>query len=452
MTQLYVPDKAYLVCSDGMQTQQIKVSSQSTIKIANGRLAATIKDRTSANFVCAKMVIAGAVIGVIVAAIIAAAIVLSGGTLAIGLGAMLAAGAVGGAAVGLKTALTPCICAVLTMPKDWQPVHPKVLLEGKEALIERSVVPCFLGGSVNIMYSKEAAEAMASLNRTKALASVAAIATMAFIAGTAAAALGSAAVAVKATFVTYGITSGVVHLLGMGAAGGASYGVNALYDKGKDSLKIDGHSASEYISGDAYPQGDDVYNTLDDGVEIATDKRVGAVGDAIGSAEDIGKNQTYDLRTNTQTTQTIGANRVYVASSNGTITPPGTITATETTIASSNRIPLSSAARTGQLSTTQTGPILIRSTPGTIEASRTITTNTYSTQFSNRGILLGAGKAFLGNWGLGLAKGMGTNVFFDAVRAAGNWFMADDIKALKEALQNAEVAAKKSITVVEDEV
>ncbi|WP_158825815.1 PAAR-like protein [Mucilaginibacter lacusdianchii] len=448
MAKLYVPDKAYLVCSEGMKTQQIKVSSQSTIKIANGRLAATIKDRTGANFVCAKMVLAGAIIGVAIAAVVAAAIVLSGGTLAIGLGAMLAAGALGGAAAGLRTALIPCACALLTMGKDWAPVHPKVTFEDKKALIETSVVPCRFGGIVKILYSKEAAEALAAANRSKAIAGVAAVTTVAFLGGTMVAALGSAALALQSTYLTFGLGASIVHFGGMATAGGMSFGANYVYDEVKNYTH-----ASEYIDGSVYTESDERHNQLDDVVEIATDKRTGAVGDALGSSEDIGKHQTAPLITNTTTTQSVTTNNVFVAGSNGTVVPPGTVVATQSTVTASNAIPLASPSRSGTtviLSNSES--TIIRSTANTVEATRISSVTTSSTQFNNLGILSSTSKAYFGKYGLNFLKGMGTNMFFDAVRAGGNWLVSNELKAYSDALKTSELAARKSITVIEDEV
>jgi len=137
MSQLYVPDKAFLVCTSGMKMQQIKVNSQSTVRIADGRLVATIKDRTGGNFMCAKMIIAGAILIAIVVAIV---LVAAPAAITIGAGVALAAGAAGGAALGGLASMIPCICAGLTMSHDWAPVHPKVLIEKKQALVEKSKV------------------------------------------------------------------------------------------------------------------------------------------------------------------------------------------------------------------------------------------------------------------------------------------------------------------------
>ncbi len=164
MSQLYVPEKAFLVCTDGMKKSQLKVTSQSTTRIADGRLAATENDRFQGNFMCAKMVIAGAIIGAIAAAIVVAAIILSGGTVGIGLAmAIGAAGAAGGAAQGAVASMMPSICSILCMGSQWLPVHDKVLIQKQKALLEHSKINCFLGGNVMIFYSEAAAEEFSDL-------------------------------------------------------------------------------------------------------------------------------------------------------------------------------------------------------------------------------------------------------------------------------------------------
>jgi len=173
MSQLYVPDKVFTVCTDGMKKSQLKVSSQTTIKIAEGRLAATINDRFEGNFMCAKMVIAGAIIGAIIAAIVVAATILSGGTVGVGLAmAIGAAGAAGGAAAGASAMTLPSICSLLTSGDDWLPVHPKVMLQGQQALLEHSKIPCLLGGNVMIFYSEATAEEFTDLVMDKTLVQV----------------------------------------------------------------------------------------------------------------------------------------------------------------------------------------------------------------------------------------------------------------------------------------
>jgi hypothetical protein len=164
MSQRYVPNDVFLVCSDGMKKSQMLVKSQTTIKIANGKLAATINDRFQGNFFCSKMVIAGAIIGAIAAAIFVAATILTGGAVLAGTAAAIGAGAAaGGAAVGAGVALVPSICSMLTSGNQWAPVHPKVKFEDQKALIEHSKIPCVLGGNVMIFYSEKAADEFTDL-------------------------------------------------------------------------------------------------------------------------------------------------------------------------------------------------------------------------------------------------------------------------------------------------
>jgi hypothetical protein len=173
MGQRYVPNEVFLVCTDGMKKSQLKVSSQSSVVIANGKLAATINDRFQGNFFCAKMVIAGAIIGAIAAALFVAATILTGGAVAVGTAALIGAGAAaGGAAVGASVALMPSICSMLTSGSDWVPVHPKVRFEKQPALIEQSKIPCMLGGNVMIFYTEAAAEEFTDLKTATTLTQV----------------------------------------------------------------------------------------------------------------------------------------------------------------------------------------------------------------------------------------------------------------------------------------
>lgn len=162
MSQLYVPDKSWLICSDGMSMQQLKVTSQTTIKIADGRLAATIKDRTGGNFVCGKMLVAGAIVG----AAIAALMVSTGGLGFIASAMVIAGSAIGGAAVGAVVgtllSMIPCLCALFMMPNDWIGCHQNVFFEKKQALLENATLMCMLGGKIEIHIFQEFANARLS--------------------------------------------------------------------------------------------------------------------------------------------------------------------------------------------------------------------------------------------------------------------------------------------------
>jgi len=162
MSQLYVPDKSWLICSNGMSMQQLKVTSQTTIKIAGGKLAATIKDRTGGNFVCGKMLVAGAIVG----AAIAALMISTGGLGFLAATAVIAGSAVGGAVagatIGTLLSMIPCLCALFMMPNDWIGCHPQVFFEKKQALLENATLVCLLGGKIEIHIFQEFAIARLS--------------------------------------------------------------------------------------------------------------------------------------------------------------------------------------------------------------------------------------------------------------------------------------------------
>lgn len=234
MSKRYVPDETYLVCSDGMQMQQLKVTSQSTIKIT-GKLAATNEDRTGENFICAKMVVATAIIGAIVAGIIAAATVATGGVAgALIVGGIAAAGGAAGAGVGLSLSFMPCICALLTMPNDWTPIHTGVKFEGKFALIESSTISCVLGGQIMIFYSKEAAQEAVDLRRKKTIANVGLVIASAFVAGAAFQGIVTAFGTEAGILSKFGWSAFGNYLGGAAISGAGAYGADLILDKGKN--------------------------------------------------------------------------------------------------------------------------------------------------------------------------------------------------------------------------
>lgn len=66
-------------CAATVKILKIQVTSQTTIKIEGGKLAATEKDRFDGNFVCPPMMAAGALVG----AVLAGALVASGPALVV---------------------------------------------------------------------------------------------------------------------------------------------------------------------------------------------------------------------------------------------------------------------------------------------------------------------------------------------------------------------------------
>ena len=235
MSKRYVPDRTFLVCSDGMKVQQLKVVSQGSISIVGGKLAATEEDRTGGNFVCAKMVVAGAIIGAVAAGIVAAVVVGSGGS-ALLIGGIAAGGAVVGGGAGLGLGVIPCVCALLTMPNNWMPVHLNVSFEGKRPLMESSTIGCLLGGQIMIFYSQKAAQEAVDLRLKKTLADVGLVAATAFVSGAAFQGLVAAWGAGSGILSQFGIKAFGNYLGGVVYSGAGAFVGDWVADQGKNIL------------------------------------------------------------------------------------------------------------------------------------------------------------------------------------------------------------------------
>jgi hypothetical protein len=257
MSKIYVPDQVSLVCTDGMKKNAIQVKSQTTIKIAGGKLAATINDRFEGNFFCAKMVIAGAIIGAIAAAIFVAATILTGGALGFAAAAAIGAGAAaGGAAVGAAVSLMPSICSMLTSGSKWVPVHPQVQLQKQFALIESSKIPCFLGGNVMIFYSEKAAEEFTDLKVWQTATNVGGIILGSALLSGAVAAVSTAATVfgtnVKMVYTVFGGKAAAIYTGGATTLVGIGYGASKAFDAVKgaayDAVGVGGYARNEVLT------------------------------------------------------------------------------------------------------------------------------------------------------------------------------------------------------------
>ncbi|MGG5210055.1 PAAR-like protein [Chryseobacterium sp. MIQD13] len=434
MSKLYVPDGAWLVCSDGMKKQQIKVTSQSTVTIAGGYLKATTDDRPGGNFMCAKMVIGGAILGAAIAAVLVAGSIVTGGALAV------AAGAAIGAGVGLRAAMLPSICGMLL--KDWTPYDKDVLTVGKHPLLENSMIPCRLGGNVMILYSEKAADEFTDKVIAETVLTVGAIICVSYLATALATAIVSGVGTVILTGLEYGITSAVVQGSSMAGIFIMSYGVNAGYDWVKDYTGFE-----NYVTGEAYG-----LNNMQENVEMveATDKLYGAASDGLGAGKDIANGQISGYGSTTASNSTLSQNRVFIADNAGNVTPPGT-TVTNSTISANNQLPNSSIGAS-RIEVSQTNSS-IRITPNTTTASTTNVTSVYGTQYNNslRSNMSTGVKETFGGGRLrinGLLKGLGINLGIDIFRATANWALASQIKDLNSAMLNEEAAARAKITVL----
>ncbi len=146
MSQLYVPEGTWVLCSEGKKIPRIQVASQSTTRIAGGKLSATEDDRFDGNFVCLKMAAAGVVLGAVAGLTIAA----TGGAALGVIAAATVAGAGTGALAGALAGKIPSICSLLCKPSDWTITHPRVKIEGKKALLQKATLSCLLGGTITL--------------------------------------------------------------------------------------------------------------------------------------------------------------------------------------------------------------------------------------------------------------------------------------------------------------
>lgn len=427
MSKLYVPDGAWLVCSDGMKKQQIKVTSQSTVTIAGGYLKATVDDRPGGNFMCAKMVIAGAVVGALLGAALVVGSVLSGGALAV------AACAAAGAAAGAGVSLIPSICGMLL--QNWTPFDSNVLTVGKHPLLENSIIPCRLGGNVMILYSEKAADEFTDKIVAETVLTVGAVVCASYLLSALALSVGAAGSSLLATYAEYGMASTIMQGVGMGTVFAASYGVNAVYDEVKDVTGFE-----NYVTGQAYDLDKKPQNEV---MGEVTDKKYGAATDALGSGKEISQSQTSGYQSTTVNQSTISQNRVFIADNSGNVTPPGT-TATSTTISANNRLPNSSVGNTQvHVNASSTN---VRITPNTTTATSTSMSSVYGTQYNNslKSNVAAGVKTTAG----GALKGLGINFAIDLFRATSNWALASQIAELNSAMQNEEAAARAKINVL----
>ncbi len=246
MAKLYVPDGAWLVCTNGMKKQQIKVTSQTKVTIAGGYLKATIDDRPAGNFMCGKMIFAGAIIGAVVGVALVAGSVLSGGALAV------AAVAAAGAAAGAGVSLIPSICGMLL--HSWTPFDTNVLTSGKQPLLENSQIPCRLGGNVMILYSEKTADEFTDITIGKTTINTVGVIALSYLLYPALTAIGTTAVTVKTTFGTFGAVAGFNYLGGIALTTGAVYGVGWGFDQAKGGVYSiiptgDGNTVKTYVDG-----------------------------------------------------------------------------------------------------------------------------------------------------------------------------------------------------------
>lgn len=436
MAQLLVPEGVYLVCTDGMTTNQLQVTSQSSVLMYGGHPVATMHDRMTANFNCAKMVLAGAIIGAIIGAIAAAAIVLSGGT-ALVAAATAAAATVGYAGTGLLAGMIPCICAMLT--SDWTPFHPMIIINKVHMpILETSKMTCCLGGTVEICYSKEKAEALQDYKRWSTGLSVAALAAASAAVGSAIGGLLSSVGSLAATFTEFGVQAMIKQLLGMVSGFFFNYGVSELYGYGKETIQIENNSIDKYIEGKTYDEMvyESDFNKYSKIAQNPLGEKASNISDASTSA-----NAQTGVYSNVGLVDFTNYRVVFVVSPDGTNTPTPTVEIHNTTV-------LRNTVGNGNVSRTQ------RQTTHT-------STNSYCDRNGNYHVVVeGEVNGVMRNWNLGktllanakeAGKGIVMSLLTDVLRASGNYLLASKIEA-KNAAEKNENEVKAKINVYENKI
>ncbi|WP_294307430.1 PAAR-like protein [uncultured Chryseobacterium sp.] len=322
MAKLYVPDGAWLVCSNGMKKQQIKVTSQSKVTIAGGYLKATVDDRPGGNFMCGKMIVAGAIIGAVAGIALVAGSIVSGGALAV------AAIAAAGAAAGAGISLIPSICGMLL--HDWTPFDTNVLTVGKHPLLENSQIPCRLGGNVMILFSEKAADEFTDITIGRTAINTVGVIALSYLLYPALAAIGTSGSTAIGTFAKFGWKAGLNYVGGAVLATGTAYAVGWGIDQAKGGIYSvvptgDGNTVKTYVDGFETDPDKIVgnYRIANAAGDKALYEHTNDVGGALGVGKDAVGNRTstYYEQTTTQSvrlddieergaTQTSSVNRI----------------------------------------------------------------------------------------------------------------------------------------------
>lgn len=249
MSKLYIPENVWLVCSEGTSTQQMLVTSQSKVKIDGGYLMATTADRVKTDFGCKKEALADAIGVAICAMVIAACVVGTGGLGACAIiGLAGAAGAVGG---GILGRVMPCGCARCMGP--WQNFSPSVIVSGYNALLDDSFSICSKGGTIKIMFSKEAAEAYAALVASKSNVEIANIAILAFVTPFVIKGAGNAILGFKSGFsAALGVSkfSALAFVGETAVVGGTGLAIDRGVDFLKEDIIYEGLDVRKYTDGE----------------------------------------------------------------------------------------------------------------------------------------------------------------------------------------------------------
>lgn len=435
MAQLLVPDKVYLICSEGMTMRQLTVTSQTSVLMAAGRPVATVEDRMDGNFNCVKMMLTGAIVGVIIGAVIAAVTVVTGGAALAAVGAAVVCTA-GGAAVGGLAGLIPCICSILT--SDWMPFHPQINVENKHPILENSKIPCKLGGMVEICYSEALAKAKQDFKRKETALNLLALAGVSAAVGVAAGGLFISMSSLVSTGLEFGVKAVGKQLLGIGMGFGMNSVVGSVYSVAKDNIHVGNNMLQDYVTGKVY--GNEIENSDFNKYADIIQNPLGENASNIPDGETSAKAQSgvYNQVIVGERTQ---YNVVFVGAPDGTITSTNNVSYyNETTIRSN--------VGSGSVSKTQK---VVSYTDG----------NYYTDIDGNSHLIIEQETSGVKrDWNTketatanfkDAVKGFVINVVTDVARAAGNCFLSEAMESIKES-EETEKAVKAKIQVYENKI
>ena len=305
-------------------------------------------------------------------------------------------------------------------------------------ILETSKMTCCLGGTVEICYSKEKAEALQDYKRWSTGLSVAALAAASSAVGSAIGGLLSSVGSLAATFTEFGVQALGKQLLGMVSGFLFNFGASELYGYGKKNIQIGNNSIHNYIEGETYDKtvSESDFNKYSKIAQNPLGETAANISDASTSA-----NAQTGVYSNVGLVDFTNYRVVFVVSPDGTNTPTPTVEIHNTTV-------LRNTVGNGNVSRTQ------RQTTHT-------STNSYCDRNGNYHVVVeGEVNGVMRNWNLGktllanakeAGKGIVMNLLTDVLRASGNFLLASKIEA-KNAAEKNEKEVKAKINVYENKI
>ncbi|MFD2583953.1 PAAR-like protein [Pedobacter vanadiisoli] len=160
MSKSYVPAGTCIVCTSMTVSSPLKlvhIHNSTTFHKSENKALLNVYDRkTSDTFVCKNAQkfwggLGTMLLGIAAGIIIGAAIVATAGTAAVVIVAVAATVAVAGVGAGIAGEVIARNDCDVIQSTDWKLFHAKVTIDGKNALLQSSILPCSKGGVVSIV-------------------------------------------------------------------------------------------------------------------------------------------------------------------------------------------------------------------------------------------------------------------------------------------------------------